>query len=125
MAKEVKNISPMKLVLLVTIVPYDKETFYIDYLQTLGANLQLAAQGHGTAKQEVLEYLGLDNNEKAVLFSVIREERLPRILSGLEDKFAAIKDGKGIAAALPFSSVIGKLSFGFLSGDSRMVQGET
>ena len=36
MANEVKNISPMKLTLLVTIVPRDKEGFYIDYLQTLG-----------------------------------------------------------------------------------------
>ena len=124
MANEVKNISPMKLMLLVTIVPRSKEAFFVDYLQTLGSNLQLSAAGHGTATKEVLEYLGLDNNEKSVIFSVIREEKASRFMSGLEDKFTAIRDSKGIAAAIPFSSVIGKLSFGFLSGDSRVVKGE-
>ena len=124
MADQVKNVSPMKLTLLVTIIPRDKETFYIDYLQTLGANLQLSAQGHGTATKEALEYIGLDNNDKCVLFSIIKEERVERIVSGLEDKFAALRNGKGIAAAIPLSSVIGKLSFGFLSSDSRVVKGE-
>ena len=124
MANEVKNISPMKLTLLITIVPHDKEAFYIDYLQTLGSNLQMSALGRGTATKEVLEYLGLDNNEKSVIFSVIRSEKTERFLSGLEDKFTAIKDSKGIAAAIPLSSVIGKLTFGFLSGDSRVVKGE-
>ena len=124
MAEQVRNVSPMKLTLLVTIVPHEREAFYIDYLQTLGANVQLSAPGHGTATQEVLEYLGLDNNEKSVLFSVVKEERVARMMSGLEDKFTAIRDGKGIAAAIPLSSVIGKLSFGFLSGDSRVLGGE-
>ena len=124
MANEVKNISPMKLTLLVTIVPRDKEGFFIDYLQTLGANLQMSASGHGTATREVLEYLGLDNNDKSVIFSVIRSEKTERFLTGLEDKFTAIRDAKGIAAAIPLSSVIGRLSFGFLSGDSRVVKGE-
>lgn len=124
MANEVKNISPMKLTLLVTIVPRDKEGFFIDYLQTLGSNLQMSAAGHGTATKEVLEYLGLDNNDKSVIFSVIRSEKTERFLSGLEDKFTAIRDAKGIAAAIPLSSVIGRLSFGFLSGDSRVVKGE-
>ncbi|MBR3437397.1 MAG: hypothetical protein IKG97_06565 [Lachnospiraceae bacterium] len=124
MANEVKNISPMKLTLLVTIVPRDKEGFFIDYLQTLGSNLQMSAAGHGTATKEVLEYLGLDNNDKSVIFSVIRSEKTERFLTGLEDKFTAIRDAKGIAAAIPLSSVIGRLSFGFLSGDSRVVKGE-
>ena len=124
MANDVKNISPMKLTLLVTIVPREREAFFIDYLQTLGANLQLGAQGHGTATKEVLEYVGLDNNDKAVLFCIIKEERVERIMSGLEDKFTALRNSKGIAAAIPLSSVIGKLSFGFLSGDSRVLKGE-
>ncbi|MBP5295371.1 MAG: hypothetical protein J6Y95_06600 [Lachnospiraceae bacterium] len=121
MAEPVRNISPMKLALLVTIVPRERETFYIDYLQTLGSNLQMSASGHGTANKEVLEYLGLDNNDKSVIFSVILDEKTERFLSGLEDKFTAIRNGKGIACAIPLSSVIGKLTFGFLSGDSRVV----
>ena len=92
MANDVKNISPMKLTLLVTIVPRDKEGFYIDYLQTLGSNLQMSASGHGTANKEVLEYLGLDNNDKSVIFSVIRDEKTERFLSGLDASFSFICD---------------------------------
>ena len=66
MANDVKNISPMKLTLLVTIVPRDKEGFYIDYLQTLGSNLQMSASGHGTANKEVLEYLGSHLEHRAL-----------------------------------------------------------
>ena len=38
MAEQVRNVSPMKLTLLVTIVPRERETFYVDYLQTLGSS---------------------------------------------------------------------------------------
>ncbi len=125
MAKEIKNLSPIKLELLITIVPKEKEIFYLDYLEVRGSsNLQLSTLAHGTAKQEVLEYLGLDNNDKSVIFSVVREDRLQRILAGLEDKFSTIRNGKGIAVAVPFTSVIGKLVFGFLSGDADVVKGE-
>ena len=42
----------------------------------------------------------------------------------LEDKFDTIKNGKGIAFTVPFSSVIGTLIYGFLS-NNRMAVKET
>ena len=46
------------------------------------------------------------------------------IQAALEDRFQSINDGTGIAFTLPLSSVIGKLSYGFLSNERRLVEEE-
>ena len=59
--------------------------------------------------------LGLEDSDKSVIFSVIREDRATEVLHGLEDKFKTIKNGKGIAFTIPMSSVIGVAIYRFLS----------
>jgi hypothetical protein len=44
-------------------------------------------------------------------------------MNGLEDKFATIKNGKGIAYAVPLSSVIGVNMYQFMS-NNRQGRGE-
>ena len=66
--------------------------------------------------------LGL-NNHKAVLVSVVREDMVDTVLQVLEDKFATIKNGKGVAFAVPLSSVIGVNLYRFLS-NNRLGRGE-
>ena len=109
-----KNVSTNRLVLLVTIVNRRKAEFYADLLQQMNANLQFSALGEGTADEKMQSMLGLSDTEKAVLFSVIREEKASAALQLLNDKFYSIKDGKGIAFTVPFSSVIGAQEFNFL-----------
>ncbi len=117
-AKE-KNISSNRLMLLITVVNRKKAEFYTDLLQHLGANLQFVAMGEGTADEKMLKVLGLSDSDKAVIFSVIKESAEKSILTTIEDKFLSIKDGKGIAYTVPFTSVIGASVFNFLS-DNRM-----
>ena len=109
-----KNVSTNRLVLLVTIVNRRKAEFYADLLQQMNANLQFSALGEGTADEKMQSMLGLSDTEKAVLFSVIREEKSEAALELLNSKFYSIKDGKGIAFTVPFSSVIGAQVFNFL-----------
>ena len=45
------------------------------------------------------------------------------VMNTLEDKFATIRNGKGVAFAVPLSSVIGVNMYQFLS-DNRMKRGE-
>ena len=59
--------------------------------------------------------LGLEDSDKSVIFSVIREDKVTEALHGLEDKFKTIKNGKGIAFTIPMSSVIGVAIYRFLS----------
>lgn len=117
-AKE-KNVSANRLMLLVTIVNRKKAEYYADLIQDMGANLSFVAMGEGTADARMLDMLGLTDNLKAAVFSVVKESSQNKILRTLDDKFTSIRDGKGIAFTVPFSSVIGASVFNFLS-DNRM-----
>lgn len=62
--------------------------------------------------------LGL-NLHKAVILSVVREDMVDPIMKCLETKFATIKNGKGIAFAVPLSSIIGVNMYQFLSNNKQ------
>jgi len=107
-----------KLKLLFTVVEKPKAEFYLDVLSQYDINCQLVASGLGTARSELVDLLGL-NMQKAVLVSVVREDMMDRVMECLEDKFATIRGGKGIAFAVPMSSVIGVNLYQFLSNNRQ------
>ena len=86
-----------------------------------GVQTKSARTAGGTANAHMLEYLGLSDSEKAVIFSVIKESRVDDALYTLERKFETIKNGKGVALTLPLTSMIGKGVYAFLSGVSNAV----
>lgn len=111
-----------KLKLLITVVDRPKGEFYLDVISQFEGNFQMILGGLGTATSELVELLGL-NIHKAVILSVIREDMVEPVIQCLEDKFATIKKGKGIAFAVPLSSVIGVNLYQFLS-NNRLKRGE-
>ena len=110
-----------KLKLLFTVVNRNKGEFFLDVISQFDVNCQMVMAGQGTARSELVELLGLEPH-KAVILSVIREDRMDDVLNCLGDKFATIRDGKGVAFAVPLSSVIGVNLYQFLS-DNRMGRG--
>jgi len=78
---------PPKLTLLITIVNREKGDSYLAMLQSFEVNFQLAMAGQGTASAEILKYLGLSHPDKAVIFSVIREDRADAAMHFQEEKF--------------------------------------
>ena len=104
-----------KLKILVTVVNRSKTEFYMDLLTSFEVNFQTAVLGQGTAHSEMLYMLGLEDSDKGIIFSVIREDRVQEAMHALEDKFHALKNGKGIAFTIPMSSVIGVAIYRFLS----------
>ena len=107
-----------KLKLLFTVVDRPKGEFYLDVISQFDVNCQMVMGGMGTATSDLVELLGLEPH-KAVILSVVREDMVETIMNCLEDKFATIRNGKGIAFAIPLSSVIGVNLYRFLS-DNRM-----
>ena len=103
-----------KLKLLFTVVDRPKGEFYLDVISQFDVNCQLVLGGMGTASSDIVELLGLEPH-KAVILSVVREDKIDEIMNTLEDKFATIRNGKGIAFAVPLSSVIGVNMYRFLS----------
>ena len=84
--------------------------------------MQMMVLGEGTANKEILDYLGM-TNEKTVIFSLVKAERLKDVLETLSDKFRTIKKGKGIAYTIPLTSVIGTAIYAFLSNNENAVKG--
>ena len=122
MANTVHDTAIKKLKLLFTVVDRPKAEFYMDVLSQFEVNYQLMNGGLGTATSEFVEMLGL-NKQKAVIVSVIREDMTDSIMNCLEEKFKTIRNGKGIAFAVPLSSVIGVNNYRFLS-NNRLQKGE-
>ena len=104
-----------KLKILITVVNRNKTEFYMDLLQNYQINFQTSVLAQGTAKSETLSLLGLEDSDKSVIFSVIREDNAMEALHALEDKFQTVRNGKGIAFTVPMSSVIGVAIYRFLS----------
>ncbi len=112
-----------KLDLLVLIVNRSKTEFYIDFLHTFEINLHTVLPAHGTAKTEILEYLGLADDDKAVILNIIREDQVPAALAALDEKFHTIRKGKGVAFTVPLTGTIGVAIYQFLS-NNRMTTKE-
>lgn len=70
--------------------------------------------GSGTAANEILDYLGLENTEKAVIFSVQEESAWEKTKKQLQQKLKIDAPGGGIAFTIPLSSVGGKKTLQFL-----------
>ncbi len=120
--KEKKQVSksegltaPKKLKILISIVERSKAAFYADVLEGFDVNLQTIVYGKGTATSDMLHYLGLSDDGKAVILSVVSEDRIKEILAAYEDKYFKTKKGKGVAFTIPISSVIGVMVYQFLS----------
>ena len=107
--------SPHKMQLLVTVVNKDKTDFYVDLLQGFEVNLQAVLSARGTAASQTLEMLGLGDNERSVILSVIKKRRSDEAMALLEEKFKSVKGGKGIAYTIPLTSTIGVAIYQFLS----------
>ncbi len=116
------SIAPQKLKLLCLIVNRQKAEFYIDFLQGFEINLELALAAKGTADAQMLRLLGLAETEKAILFGVVREDRAGDVLAALEEKFDALKNGKGVAFTVPMAATIGVAVYQFLCNNRRYLE---
>jgi len=116
------TVTSNRLEMLVTVVSRNKTEYYVDLIQSFDVNMQVIALANGTADAKTMRYLGLTDSEKGVIFSIIQENKLPDALHTLQEKFNAVKGGKGIAFTIPLTSVIGTLLFGFLSNNKTVVK---
>lgn len=102
------------LYLMTTIVNRKIVNKFIDLYKENSLNVRFWALGLGTASNDILDYLGLDNPEKAVAFSVLEENSWLDIKKQLQKKLQIDAPGGGIAFITPLSSIGGKKALQFL-----------
>ena len=123
MANAINESAIKKLKLLFTVVDRNKGEFFVDVLSQYEVNCQMVVGGIGTAHSELVDLLGL-NNHKAVILSVVREDKVDTVMNMLEERRKNLKNGQGmISFAVPLSSVIGVNMYQFLS-NNRLKRGE-
>lgn len=104
-----------KLQLLVVIVDHGVSDVYVDYFQSLEANLQLTILANGTIKKEIKNLLGLSELKKDVVFSVIKEELMDEAFNYIENRFNISPKHKGIAFSIKINSLVGLSVYKILS----------
>lgn len=94
-----------RAVLMIVITDRSRGGEFAAWFQSQGAALVLSALGQGTAATEVLDYLGLEATEKAVL--LLAAPRSGRIVRRAARELWLDVPGRGILMTVPISSVGG------------------
>ena len=102
------------LYMMTTIVDRKIVNKFNDLYEENNLNVRLWALGLGTASNDILDYLGLDNPEKAVAFSIIQEASWINLKKQLQKKLQIDAPGGGIAFITPLSSIGGTKALQFL-----------
>ena len=103
-----------KLYMMTTIVDRKIVKRYLELYKENGQNVMFLSLGVGTATNEMLDYLGLDVNEKAIASSVVEENTWIELKKQLQKKLQIDAPGGGIAFVIPLSSIGGKKTLQFL-----------
>ena len=93
---------------------------YKDY-NVEAANISL---GRGTASSDVLDLLGLEDDEKGIHMSLVTEDTWKNVKKGLQSKLRIDVPGTGIAFIVPLSSIGGKRELGFLIDGQEYKKGD-
>lgn len=103
------------LYMMTTIVDRKIAGTYLDFFTENNINVMFLSLGHGTASNEVMDYLGLESSEKAVAFSVLDEEFWADIKKKMERRLKIDAPGGGISYIIPLSSIGGRKTLEFLT----------
>lgn len=108
-----------KLYFMTTIVDRTLLKKYRDLYKEDGLDIMFITLGAGTASGHMLDYLGLEATEKAVIFSVLEETVWERLKLDLRHKYQIDAPGGGIAFIVPMSSIGGKKTLQFLTANQE------
>lgn len=111
MAQEIR---PIKL--MITIVDRGRGERVTDLLREVEIPYHMILLGRGTANSDLLSYLGLDEIEKDVVFSVVYSDRVVQAMDLLRERLEFDRPGHGIAFTIPIGSVGGIRTYELISG---------
>lgn len=103
---------------LLSIVKREAEQDFLSNLERLDIHTLFSFPGEGTAGQNVLSLLGLEDTEKTVLVSVTSRKRAQHALMSMVTDLGINLPGHGIALCLPVSSIGGARFMRYLMGEN-------
>ncbi len=112
------------LVFMITIIDRGHDAKIIKLFTDAGVIFNLLTFGEGTANSKVLNYLGLGDRERTLLFSSMPLNVSKGLLKKLSNEIKLHKPGNGIAFTVPISSICGTGAAKCLHGLPKNEDGE-
>lgn len=108
---------PIETVLLTSIVSPQRSKAFEEFFARQRTPLLFWAQGVGTAPNEMLDYLGIGESDKDIIFTLLSKQRAHRVLRSMDKRMQLYIPGNGIAFAVPLSSFAGLAALEYASGE--------
>lgn len=108
-----------KLVFYIVIVPRGHADNILRIFKTTKSSFQLVQFGDGTATSEFKSILGVEGNEKDLVYSLVREDVVPEIKRELDNYFDSNKRNGGIAFTINVKTLIGVRIYKYLTQTVR------
>jgi nitrogen regulatory protein PII len=109
------------LMMAITVVNQGQGTAITKIMETSGAATSFVFHGEGTAVNHFYEIFTLENANKQVILTPMREDTWPIAKSGLETRFRVSKVAKGISFVIKISSIIGTNAYKFVANERPLV----
>jgi nitrogen regulatory protein PII len=110
--------------LLTIITKREYEYSFEEFLKSDGMTAIFSTPCQGTAVKSMLDLLGLEKTEKALMISMAERGRAERIMRGMVSQLGINMPGNGIAMTIPVSSIGGVSSMKYLMERQNMIINE-
>lgn len=97
---------------------------FLKFYEDHGVSVNLVTLGYGTARDDMLSYLGLDAEEKVAITSFVTYSTWRRLKHGLQTDMDIDLPGTGIAFIVPMSSIGGGSQLAFVVGEQEFEKTE-
>lgn len=110
--------------IMTTIIDRKNSKKYIDLYKKDKLEVMYITLGEGTARGDILDYLGLKASEKMVIFNFVQQHDWMLTKKDLQRKLQIDAPGEGIAFLVPLSSIGGKRTLQFLLDRQELPESE-
>lgn len=110
--------------IMTTIIDRKNSKKYIDLYKKDKLEVMYITLGEGTARGDILDYLGLEASEKMVIFNFVQQHDWILTKKDLQRKLQIDAPGEGIAFLVPLSSIGGKRTLQFLLDRQELPESE-
>lgn len=97
---------------------------FISFFQEQGVSVVLSSPCHGTASAKILDYLGLENTEKAILFAVTTGRTAKGLMGALVRRMRIDVPGNGISFSVPVDSIGGANTLRYMTDGQHNLTSE-
>ena len=114
MAKKASTVEK-RAKLLVCIIKKQDEIALTEACNECCVSLHFSGLGYGTARSNYMSYLGLDEIEKRIVYSLIPNYCESRVLKAVNRRLKLYLSGNGIAFTIPLTGISGIVSKAILT----------